>query len=152
MITLNQINQIRKLVVPILESQQIDLVDIELKGRSGSQVLRIFVDIDGGISLDQCVALSRQISDLLDTRDLIAGRYRLEVSSPGLDRPLKTARDFTRNSGRKVTISYTENDDEKTISGIIDQVDGSQLLIQQDNTRIGIEIAKIRVAKIISKW
>jgi len=114
--------------------------------------LRIFVDIDGGISLDQCVALSRQISDLLDTRDLIAGRYRLEVSSPGLDRPLKTARDFTRNSGRKVTISYTENDDEKTISGIIDQVDGSQLLIQQDNTRIGIEIAKIRVAKIISKW
>ena len=127
---LNKINQIRKLIVPILESQQIDLIDIELKGRSGSRVLRIFVDIDGGISLDQCVDLSRQISDLLDTRDLIAGWYRLEVSSPGLDRPLKTERDFTRNLGRKVRVIYTDKDEQKTISGIIDQVDDSRLFVQ----------------------
>jgi ribosome maturation factor RimP len=149
---LNKINQIRKLIVPILELQQIDLIDIELKGRSGSRVLRIFVDIDGGISLDQCVDLSRQISDLLDTRDLIAGWYRLEVSSPGLDRPLKTERDFTRNLGRKVRVIYTDKDEEKTISGIIDQVDDSWLFVQHDSVRIAIDISKILVAKIIPKW
>ena len=149
---LNKINQIRKLVVSILESQQIDLVDIELKGRSGSQVLRIYVDIDGGISLDQCVDLSRQISDLLDTRNLIAGRYRLEVSSPGVDRPLKTVRDFTRNLGRKVKVISKDKDEEKTISGIIDQVDEKSLFVQQDSARIAIDISKILVAKIITKW
>ncbi len=149
---LNKIKQIRKLVVPILESQQIDLIDIELKGRSGSQVLRIFVDIDGGISLDKCVDLSRQISDLLDTRDLIAGRYRLEVSSPGVDRPLKTTRDFTRNLGRKIKVIYQDKAEQRTISGIIDQVDDSRLFIQHDSARIAIDISKILVAKIIPKW
>ena len=148
----NKLNQIRKLVVPILELQQVDLIDIELKGRSGSQVLRIFVDIDGGISLDQCVALSRQISDLLDTRDLIAERYRLEVSSPGLDRPLKTVRDFTRNLGRKVSVIYTAKGEEKTIPGIIDQVDDSRLFIKHDGARVAIDISNIVVAKIIPKW
>ena len=152
MMELNKINQIRKLVVSILESQQIDLVDIELKGRSGSQVLSIYVDIDGGISLDQCVDLSRQISDLLDTRNLFAGRYRLEVSSPGVDRPLKTVRDFTRNLGRKVKVISKDKDEEKTISGIIDQADEKSLFVQQDSARIAIDISKILVAKIITKW
>ena len=149
---LNKINQIRKLIVPILESQQIDLIDIELKGRSGSRVLRIFVDIDGGISLDQCVDLSRQISDLLDTRDLISGRYRLEVSSPGTDRPLKTERDFKRNLGRTAKVIYTEKEEEKTITGIIEHVDNSQVLVNQNNSQVQIEIATILVAKIIPKW
>lgn len=136
----------------MLESQQVDLIAIELKGRSGSRLLRVFVDVDGGISLDQCVEISRQISDLLDSRDLIAGRYRLEVSSPGLDRPLKSVRDFTRNLGRKVKVRYSDNDEQKTIIGQIDGVDDRGLVVQNDSGRVEIDIVKILDAKVVPQW
>jgi len=149
----NKIKEIRDLILPILEFQNIDLVDIELKGRSGSQVLRIFVDIVGGIRLDQCVNLSQEISDLLDTKDLISGRYRLEVSSPGLDRPLKTEGDFKRNLGRKVKVKYlTDQGEDKIISGTIERVDNRIVIVQQNNHKIKISLSKISVAKIIPLW
>lgn len=148
----DRIKAISDLILPILDVQHVDLIDMELKGKSGSQVLRIFVDIDGGISLDQCINLSRQISDLLDTKDLIAGRYRLEVSSPGLDRPLKTAKDFSRNLGRRVEVIYKENGEDKTIAGAIKQVDNNQVLVQRNSDLIVIEINKILAAKIVPIW
>ncbi|UCE05807.1 MAG: ribosome maturation factor RimP [bacterium] len=149
----NSIKKIRDLILPILESQNIDLVDVEFKGKSGYLVLRIFVDIDGGITLNQCANLSQQISDLLDTKDLISGRYRLEVSSPGLDRPLKTARDFQRNLGRKAKVRYfTDKGEDNTISGTIEQVDDSKVFVKQNNHRLEIDICRISVAKIIPIW
>lgn len=148
-----QIKAIKDLVLPVLEIHGVDLVGIEFKGRSGSQLLRIFVDIDGGITLDQCVALSREISDLLDTRDLIAGRYRLEVSSPGLDRPLKTERDFNRNLGRQVRINYlSEQAEEQTVIGVIEQVNDNQIVVMQDSQQVQIDLSKIVIAKIIPVW
>lgn len=146
------IKQIRDQVLPLLDLEQVDLIDIELKGSPGSQLLRIFVDTDEGILLDQCVVLSRQISDLLDTRDLISGRYRLEVSSPGTDRPLKTERDFKRNLGRKVKVIYSENEEEKTITGMIAHVDNGQVSVNLNNSQVQIEMSSILVAKVIPKW
>lgn len=148
-----KIKDIKKLILPILESQAVDLIDIEFKGKSGSQIFRIFVDIDGGITLDQCVNLSREISDLLDTRNLISGRYRLEVSSPGLDRPLKAERDFKRNLGRKVRINYlTDQAEDQAIIGTIEQVDNNLVVVMQDNQQIKINISKILAAKIMPIW
>ncbi len=147
------IKEIKNLILPILGSFGVDFVDLELKGRAGSQLLRIFVDTESGITLDQCVKLSREISDLLDTRDLITGRYRLEVSSPGLDRPLRVTSDFRRNLGRKVRIDYlTDQAEEKTVVGNIEQVADNLIVIAQDDQPINIDIFKILVAKIIPIW
>jgi len=147
------IKKIEALILPILESQNIDLVEIELKGKLGAQVLRIFVDIEGGISLDQCVNLSRDIADLLDTKDLITGHYRLEVSSPGLDRPLRTERDFERNLGRKVKIDFlTDVGENMTITGTMKQVDDNAVVIMQNNHQFKIDISKISVAKVLPTW
>ncbi len=144
---------IKDLVLPILEAHSVDLIDIELKGRSGSQLLRIVVDIDGGITLDQCVELSREISDLLDTRNLIAARYRLEVSSPGLERQLKTERDFKRNLGRKVRINYlSDQAEEQTVTGAIEQVNDNQVVVMQDSQQVQVALSKILSAKIIPVW
>jgi len=149
----NKIEQIKNQILPILDSHNVDLVDLELKGKSPSQVLRIFVDIDGGISLSQCENLSREISDLLDTKDLIVGHYRLEVSSPGLDRPLKDERDFKRNLNRNVRIKYISDENEiKTITGTIDKVDKDIVVIEQRKYRIEIDISKILEAKILPAW
>lgn len=149
----NKLKEIRNLILPILESQDVDLIEMEFRGRSGSQVLRIFVDTDSGITLDQCVNLSREISDRLDIKDLIAGRYRLEVSSPGLDRPLKTKRDFERNIGRKIKITYLVNGaEDKTIIGHIEQIDDDMIVIKEDDQLIYIDLSKVMLAKIMLKW
>lgn len=147
------VRQIRDLIRPVLVAQNIDLIDLEFKGKPGNHILRIFVDMDGGIKLDQCAALSRAISDLLDTRDLIPGKYRLELSSPGLDRPLKTPRDFQRNLGRKVKINYSvEGDQVKTVAGTIARVDDHVVLFDENKNQIQVDIAKIVVAKVITTW
>jgi len=108
--------RIRALIEPLLDAEEIELVDIELKGKVGSQVLRIFVDVEGGIHLDRCESLSRDISTELDLEDILPGKYRLEVSSPGTDRPLKTMNDFKRNIGRRI---YLTLNDGNYVDGII---------------------------------
>jgi ribosome maturation factor RimP len=89
---------------PILESMSLDLVDIEF-GRVGPDaVLRLFIDKEEGIMLDDCAAFSRELSMILDIEDVIACNYTLEVSSPGLDRPLKKQSDYDRFVGRLIKV------------------------------------------------
>ncbi len=145
--------KIRKIILPVLESQEVELVDIEVKGRVGSQVLQIFVDKEGGITLDQCTRVSREISDILDITNLVQGKYRLEVSSPGIDRPLKNEKDFGRNINRKVEIVYLKDRKEKrTISGTIQAVDINSVSIQSDKKIINILLENIQSAKNLPVW
>ena len=89
---------------PILESMGLELVDIEF-GRVGPDaVLRLFIDKEGGVLLDDCAGLSRELSMILDVEDVISCNYTLEVSSPGLDRPLKKQSDFDRFAGRLIKV------------------------------------------------
>ncbi len=89
---------------PILESMGLELVDIEF-GRVGPDaVLRLFIDKDGGVTLDDCAGVSRELSLILDVEDVIACNYTLEVSSPGLDRPLKKQADYDRFVGRLIKV------------------------------------------------
>lgn len=92
------------IALPILESMGLELVDIEF-GRVGPDaVLRLFIDKEGGVLLDDCAGLSRELSMILDVEDVIACNYSLEVSSPGLDRPLKKQADYDRFAGRLIKV------------------------------------------------
>lgn len=147
------INEIKNLILPILASHQVDFIDLELKGRVGAQVLRVFVDTDGGITLDQCVILSREISDALDRRDILPSRYRLEVSSPGLDRPLKSPRDFQRNLGRQVKIKYLDEEgNSATVIGQIEEADDDLVVVLENDQQKNIKMSKILLAKILPVW
>ena len=149
----DQVENIRSLILPELEQEDVELVDIELKGKYGSQVLRIFVDTPNGISLDRCADLSRMISDVLDIKDPINSKYTLEVSSPGLNRPLKSLRDFQRKLGNRVRIIYFENERTQTIEGVIENIDQDRgVKINNGTDTISIALDKIRKAKIILKW
>ncbi len=95
---------VQRMALPILESMGFELVDIEF-GRFGrDMVLRLFIDKEGGITLDDCAAFSRELSMLLDVEDTIPSNYTLEVSSPGLDRPLKKISDYDRFVGKLIKI------------------------------------------------
>ena len=94
--------QVREIAERVATSEGFELVDVELHGRGPGAVLRIFLDKPGGISLEDCQSLSRQVGTILDIEGFMTARYTLEVSSPGLDRQLKKPADFERFAGRKV--------------------------------------------------
>ena len=99
---------VKGIAIPILDSMGIELVDIEF-GRVGRDpLLRLFIDKDGGVTLDECADVSRELSLILDVEDAISSNYTLEVSSPGLDRPLKKQSDYERFTGRLIKIRTYE--------------------------------------------
>ena len=100
--------RILELVEPVVESEGMELIDCEwIPGRSRG-IVRLFIDRDGGVTVDDCAFISNQVGDILDVYDVPPGPYNLEVSSPGLDRPLTREKDFIRFRGETVTIRLTE--------------------------------------------
>jgi ribosome maturation factor RimP len=98
------VQNVTDLVQPLLHTQGFELVELQLQQRKGRWLVRVFADVEGGISLEDCQKLSREIGQMLDAEDLIPSPYVLEVSSPGLDRPLRTVQDFRRQSRHMVTV------------------------------------------------
>lgn len=96
--------QVAGIAEGILVSRGMELVEIEFKREGRSQVLRLYIDKPGGVNLDDCADISREVSAVLDVEDVIPGRYLLEVSSPGLNRPLTKEADYLRYAGRLVKI------------------------------------------------
>ncbi|MDP6777465.1 MAG: ribosome maturation factor RimP [Candidatus Latescibacteria bacterium] len=95
---------VEELLDPFLAEKGVELVELMLSGGARRRMLRLYVDRPDGITIGECAALSRSIGDLLDTHDPIDGSYVLEVSSPGLDRPLKSSRDYHRAVGQVVRL------------------------------------------------
>jgi ribosome maturation factor RimP len=137
--------KIRSIAQPVLSDMRLELVDLEFKREGGSWILRFFIDKEGGVTLDDCAAFSREIDVVLEIEDLIPAAYRLEVSSPGLDRPLKKLEDFRRFVGERVKIKMHDQLDpdnrghlRKTFVGELLGLDGDRVRIRQGDKRGGI--------------
>lgn len=98
------IDSVREILDPLLLGYGFELVDIEYRREGRGWVLRIYIDKDGGVSVEDCARISRELGTLLDLNDIIPGTYNLEISSPGLTRALKKVRDFERFKGKLVKI------------------------------------------------
>ena len=96
------------LVEPILDEVGYELVDVEYLSKYGKWVLRVYIDKEGGISIDDCVQVSEELGDLIDIKEIIEHEYVLEVSSPGLNRPLKKEKDFSRAIDRKIKVTTVD--------------------------------------------
>ncbi|MDE2998547.1 MAG: ribosome maturation factor RimP [Gemmatimonadota bacterium] len=136
---------IEKLVAPYLKYQGADLVDLQLSGSLRNRMLRIDVDRPDGITVDECARLSRGIADVLDTHDPISGRYVLEVSSPGLDRPLKSDRDYTRAVGQTVKVILEGG---RVLIGQLTRFDGSELVLAVEGESRVVSADEIRKANL----
>jgi len=93
---------------PVLDDMGLEMVEVQFRRESGGWLLRLFIDREDGVNVDDCALVSRQISAYLEVEDLIEHAYNLEVSSPGLERPLKKKEDFVRFTGRKARIKLKE--------------------------------------------
>ena len=138
------------LVSPIVEKYGFELVDVEYVKEGGSFYLRAYIDKPGGITVDDCETVSREFSDKLDEADFIEEAYIMEVSSPGLGRPLKKEKDFKRSIGKEVEIrTYRPIDREKEFYGILKAYDENSVTIdceEKERTFQKAEIALIRLA------
>lgn len=127
------VNMIKEQCEPIIEELGYDLVDLEYVKENNKYFLRVYIGKSDGISIDDCQKISKVVGDKLDELDPIEESYYLEVSSPGLDRPLKTDKDFKRNLGKSVELSlYKELDGKKKYFGELINFTEEYIEIQKD--------------------
>lgn len=138
------------LLLPIVEEAGFELVDVEYVKEAGNWYLRGYIDKPGGITVNDCEAVSRRFSDLLDAEDFIEDSYIMEISSPGLDRPLKKDKDFERNMGKDVEIrTYSPVDGRKDFRGELVSYDKETVTIREEEKESVFsrkDIALIRLA------
>ncbi len=108
MAKIDVVSRVTELAEPLAASLGLELAEVEYKQEGARMVLRLFIDREGGVTLDDCAAVSRELAEILDVEDFIQSRYTLEVSSPGLNRPLKKPSDYERFTGRLVKIRTFE--------------------------------------------
>ena len=140
-----------ELLEPVIAELGFELVDVEYVKEGGTWYLRAYIDKPGGITVDDCEAVSRKFSDILDEKDYIEDSYVFEVSSPGLGRPLKKEKDFARSIGEEVEIrTYRAIDRQKELVGILKSYDDKSVTITyEDDTEQTFnraDIALIRLA------
>lgn len=138
-------------LLPLMEEYHFELVDVEYVKEAGTWYLRAYIDKEGGIAINDCEMVSRRLSDWLDREDFIEDSYVLEVSSPGLGRPLKKDKDFARSIGKEVDVRlYRLRDGSKDFTGVLTQYDKESVTIElEDGSSMQIgrpEIALIRLA------
>ncbi|MBU3841189.1 MAG: ribosome maturation factor RimP [Candidatus Ruminococcus intestinipullorum] len=143
--------QTEELLEPIVEELGFELVDVEYVKEAGNWYLRAYIDKPGGIAVDDCEAVSRRFSDILDEKDYIDDSYIFEVSSPGLGRPLKKEKDYQRSIGEEVEIrTYRAINKQKEFIGVLKEFDKNTVTISYEDgstqTFEKSEIALIRLA------
>ncbi|NLG04567.1 MAG: ribosome maturation factor RimP [Clostridia bacterium] len=138
-----------KLILPILEENQFELVDVEYVKEGSNWYLRSYIDKQGGITIEDCELVSRALSELLDREDFISDAYIMEVSSPGLMRPLKKDKDFQRNLGKEVELrTYRLVNKEKEFVGVLKSYDQNTVTIQSEEEELVFDKADIALIRL----
>ncbi len=143
-------NKIREILEPVINALGVELDDIELKKMRGKALLRVFIEKEGGVTIDDCESVSREIEAVLDVEDPIPCAYVLEVSSPGLDRPLRSTKDFRRFSGRTVRVVTREPVDGQTffIGTLVEAGDAEISLLLPEKRKVAIPYGNISRARL----
>lgn len=147
------IEQVKDTIAAFLDNSGFYLVEISNSYQGNALVLRIIVDKpEGGITIDECARINNQISNILDEKNILQQRYILEVSSPGLDRPLITKNDFLRCINKEVRLFLSEViNDKREIEGVVSKVEGDSVYIDTGDGICEVPLPKITKAKRIIK-
>ena len=141
-------SMLEELIAPVVEAEGYECVDVTFEKAGKDWVLTTYIDGPNGIGLDDCEVVSRKLSDLMDEKDPIEQSYLLEVSSPGIDRPLKKEKDFARNMDKRIVVSfYAPVNGSKQLSGILKGYNGVPLTLQLDSEEM-MELEMSAVSKV----
>jgi ribosome maturation factor RimP len=147
-------NELTRLVRSVAVPMGYELVGVEYFQRGkGGGLLRVYIDHEEGITLDDCGAVSKQLSGVLDVEDPIPGHYDLEVSSPGIDRPLFSSDHFERFRGHRARLRLaTKLDGRRKLEGLLAGVDGDAVLIDVDGEVMEVSLALIESARLVPEF
>jgi len=135
--------------LPVLEEMELELVEVQYRREQSGWVLRLIIDKQDGISLEDCAAVSREISQLLDIEDFVDQAYNLEVSSPGLNRPLKSMADFERFTGRMAKIKTIEPiAGEHVFIGRIKKTEGETIILEIGRKEVTMPFSQVARARL----
>jgi ribosome maturation factor RimP len=145
--------QLRELIEPAVAGLGYELVGVEYRGGGTNGLLRVYIDHEDGITLEDCQAVSHQISGLLDVEDPIPGHYALEVSSPGLDRPLFSARDYARFAGQRIKVRmHGLVQGRRNFTGLLLGLEGENAIVEVDGEEFELPLDQVDQARLIPEY
>ena len=147
-----EIGQLEALVIPLLAERQMELVELSCRPSGGQLQLRLLVDRVGGVTLRQCAQVNQVISQVLEEQNLIEGSYTVEVSSPGLDRPLVSQRDFERAIGEELQMAVETEGRQQERRGMLLAVQPEAIVLKTSGGNITVPRSHIRSAKKALRW
>ena len=141
--------RVEAVALPVLDEMGLELVEVQYRREQHGWVLRLIIDKQDGVSLDDCATVSREISQLLDIEDFVDQAYNLEVSSPGLNRPLKSMTDFQRFTGRKAKIKTIEPiAGEHVFIGRIKKTEGETIILEVGRREVAMPFSQVARARL----
>jgi ribosome maturation factor RimP len=150
---LELVKKIEELVRPLLAPWNAFIVEVFIRQGHQRKTVQIFADTDAGITIDQCAKISRELAVILEEQNIIEDAFDLEVSSPGLDKPLKLLRQYQRNIKRPVKVKFKNGDEIVNIEGIIEAVQGNQIICEtKQHEQIVLEFEQIVETTVKLPW
>jgi ribosome maturation factor RimP len=141
------------LIEPVLEELGYELVELEYLSERGKWILRVYIDKPGGITIDDCAMVSGELGDLIDVKDIISHDYVLEISSPGLNRPLRKDKDFLRALGKKVRLRTSEaNEGKRNFVGSLTDFKDGILYLKVDGDMVAIPFRNVKKANVVYEF
>ena len=145
--------KIQQIVDQVVSAMGYELVGVEFNSGQRNSVLRVYIDTEQGVTLEDCQAVSHQLSGVLDVEDPIKGNYSLEISSPGLDRPIFKATDFDRFAGRRVKIKLaTPQAGRRNFTGQLQGVQDEDVVLLDDGNEIRLSLSRIDTARLVPEF
>lgn len=144
---------LQALVAPVVESLECELWGLEYMGAGHDKTLRIYIDKQGGVSVEDCEAVSRQVSSVMDVEDPIAGEYTLEVSSPGLDRPLYTLQQFIAYVGETISVRLrVPFEGRRKFKGLLKEIENEDVVLVVDDHEFILPVDAIEKANVVPRF
>lgn len=147
------VRRLTELAAPVVEDFGCELVELQFRREAPGWVLRLVIDNENGVGIDDCARISREVAHLLEVEDLIEHAYSLEVSSPGLDRPLKSEKDFVRCKGKKAKVVVREPiDGQNQCIGLIEDVTRESVTLRTGHGTIEIPFTRMKKARLVIEF
>ncbi len=142
-----------QLLEPVVEAMGFELLGIEQGQQGGTEVVRVYIDQEAGIRVEDCERVSGQVSALMDVEDPVKGQYTLEVSSPGLDRPIFSLAQFARHAGAEAKVKLRQHlSGRRRLRGVIEEVGNNEIVMQVEGERFEVDADLIEHAHLIPQY
>ncbi len=145
-------SKIKELIDDICQQKNVYLLGLDISGGGRNRQVKIIVDTESGVTLKECQQISKEVNDIFFRKDIYADGYKLEVSSPGVDKPLEHEFEFRKNVGRDLALEYIEGDEILKVTGTLESFSGEQLCLIVGKDSVVVPRANVKHAKVKLKW